>query len=265
MKIDFEKADRTWENHGLIQAPLLYRGSRIPMKAILKNDKVVSIVGRGYKLLPNNVVTQVAEKIASIYQLEKSSFPRVGGINERLEKNGLRGFWTMILPDEYKIDDETLHLGIQLRNSEDGRLSFGADLFTYRTICANGAIVKTGHLAIKTTFKHTKQLEINEVKLKEMIFKLIDSGEAVLERYREMMQIKLNEEIFERLKRIPKKYFPEVFQAKELRADLIEATTEWELYNGLTANIWHNRKTSMFTKRVLNNFINKAFEIGVVR
>jgi hypothetical protein len=264
MKIDFEKADRTFANYGLIQAPLLYKGSRIPMKAILKNDKVVSIVGRGYKLLPNNVVTQVAEKIASIYQLEKSSFPRVGGIYERLEYGGLRGFWTLVLPDEYKVEDETLHLGFQLRNSEDGRLSFGADLFTYRVACANGAIVKSGHLAIKTAFKHTKGLEIDEAKLQQIIFNLINSGEAVLERYKEMMRVKLNEEIFERLKRIPKKYFPEIFRAKELQAELIEATTKWELYNDLTANIWHNRKTSMFTKRVLNNFINRAFEIGVV-
>jgi hypothetical protein len=265
MKIDFEKADRTFANYRLIQAPLLYKGSRIPMKAILKNEKVVAIVGRGYRLLPNTLVGDVARKIAAIYRLEESGFPRVGTFNERLEYDGLRGFWTLIFPERYGFDGENLYLGIQMRNSEDGRLSFGVDLFTFREACSNGAIIRSGHLEVKTLFKHTKQLEVEEAKIFQMIHGLRDLGEAVLERYREMMKVKLNEEIFEGLKRIPKKYFPEVFQAKELRADLIEATTEWELYNDLTRNIWHNKKTSMFTKRVLNNFINRAFEIGVVR
>jgi hypothetical protein len=132
MKIDFEKADRTWENHGLIQAPLLYRGSKIPMKAVLKYDKVVSIVGRGYRLLPNAVLGEVVRKMASIYQLEecKEHSAKIGCFNERFENNGLRGFWTLIFPERYDIDDKKLYLGIQIRNSEDGRLSFGADLLT---------------------------------------------------------------------------------------------------------------------------------------
>ena len=54
--LEFEKIDDTFAEYGLWQAPLKFRDQKVPFKAILKEIKgkprVISIVGRGYKLLP---------------------------------------------------------------------------------------------------------------------------------------------------------------------------------------------------------------------
>ena len=54
--LQFEKIDDAFAKYGLWQAPLKFRGQRVPFKAILKEVKgirrVISIVGRGYRLLP---------------------------------------------------------------------------------------------------------------------------------------------------------------------------------------------------------------------
>ena len=261
MRLDFEKADRRYEKYGLIQAPLLYRGQRVPMKAIIKGSRVVSIVGRGYKLLPNRLVSEIVSEIADLFHLEKSRYPKIGGYYEVSEKENTRSFWTLTFPDEYRVGDEKIHLGLQIRNSEDGSLSFGVDLFTFRTICRNGAIVKTKDLAIKSYFRHTKRLEVKGLKLKNMILQILDRGQWILERYQRMMEIKMTLEVYEKLKKIPRKYFPEYLRTKEPRVELLSTVTEWDLYNDLTANIWHNRRLSMMTRRMLNTVLNRAFSI----
>lgn len=261
MRLDFEKADRRYEKYGLIQAPLLYRGQRVPMKAIIKGSRVVSIVGRGYKLLPNRLVSEIVSEIADLFHLEKSRYPKIGGYYEVSEKENTRSFWTLTFPDEYRVGDEKIHLGLQIRNSEDGSLSFGVDLFTFRTICRNGAIVKTKDLAIKSYFRHTKRLEVKALKLKNMILQILDRGQWILERYQRMMEIKMTLEVYEKLKKIPRKYFPEYLRTKEPRVELLSTVTEWDLYNDLTANIWHNRRLSMMTRRMLNTVLNRAFSI----
>ena len=261
MRLDFEKADRRYEKYGLIQAPLLYRGQRVPMKAIIKGSRVVSIVGRGYKLLPNRLVSEIVSEIADLFHLEKSRYPKIGGCYEVSEKENTRSFWTLTFPDEYRVGDEKIHLGLQIRNSEDGSLSFGVDLFTFRTICRNGAIVKTKDLAIKSYFRHTKRLEVKGLKLKNMILQILDRGQWILERYQRMMEIKMTLEVYEKLKKIPRKYFPEYLRTKEPRVELLSTVTEWDLYNDLTANIWHNRRLSMMTRRMLNTVLNRAFSI----
>ena len=261
MRLDFEKADRRYEKYGLIQAPLLYRGQRVPMKAIIKGSRVVSIVGRGYKLLPNRLVSEIVSEIADLFHLEKSRYPKIGGYYEVSEKENTRSFWTLTFPDEYRVGDEKIHLGLQIRNSEDGSLSFGVDLFTFRTICRNGAIVKTKDLAIKSYFRHTKRLEVKPLKLKNMILQILDRGQWILERYQRMMEIKMTLEVYEKLKKIPRKYFPEYLRTKEPRVELLSTVTEWDLYNDLTANIWHNRRLSMMSRRMLNTVLNRAFSI----
>jgi len=261
MKLDFERADRRFESFGLVQAPLLYAGRRVPMKAIIKHGRVISIVGRGYKLLPNQLVREIVADIAETFNLEKSNRPKIGGYFEVMEKNDTRAFWTLTFPDEYRIGDERIFLGLQIRNSEDGSLSFGVDLFTFRYLCKNGAMVRTRDLRIKAYFKHTKHLTVDSRRIRNMIIQILDRGHLILDRYEQMMRIKMTLEVFEKLKRIPRKYFPEWLQAREPRAELLSRITEWDLYNDLTANIWHNRKLSMLTKRTLNTFLNKAFAI----
>ena len=114
-------------------------------------------------------------------------------------------------------------------------MGFGIDLFTYRLICSNGAVVKTGDLEIKAYWKHTKHLELDVNALKTTILQIVDRGKAILDNYRALTALKLNQEIAERLaERLPKKYLPEYIKAVEDKIEILKPATLWEVYDSIT-------------------------------
>jgi len=52
METRFGKADETWSVYNLLQVPLLYNNRASGYKAIVKNGKLVAILGQDYKVLP---------------------------------------------------------------------------------------------------------------------------------------------------------------------------------------------------------------------
>jgi hypothetical protein len=153
-------------------------------------------------------------------------------------------------------------------------MGFGIDLFTYRLICSNGAVVKTGDLEIKAYWKHTKHLELDVNALKTTILQIVDRGKAILDNYRALTALKLNQEIAERLaERLPKKYLLEYIKAVEDKIEILKPATLWEVYDNITrANewdlnplspVWHSETASMFTKRNLNAELHKVLAISI--
>ena len=272
--LEFEKIDDTFAKYGLWQAPLKFRDQKVPFKAILKEIKgkprVVSIVSRGYRLVPNEMVHEAVVQLSEMFNLrlmkrEGHVWLKGGRVAYEFEKDGLRGYWTMVFPKKYKIEGrDKIMLGVQIRNSIDGSMGFGIDLFTFRQWCSNGAIAKTSDLEIKSYWKHTKGLEMDINKLKETIIELLDRGQTILDNYRALTALKLNQEIAERLaEKLPKKYLPEYIKAKEEKIELLKPATLWEVYNSITQAIWHSKTASMFTKRNLNRELHKVLEISL--
>jgi hypothetical protein len=274
--LDFERVDDRFASYGLYEAPLKFKGQRIPFKAVIKEikeqPKVISIVSRGYKLLPNAMVDEAVRQLSDMFGLDimkRSGHRWVHGGRTvyDYDKDSFRAYWTMTFPERYKIvSKDWVQLGVQVRNSEDGSMGFGVDLFTFRLICSNGAIAKTGDLEIQTYWKHTKHLELDINALKTTIIQIIDKGKAILDNYKAMTALKLNEEIAERLaERLPKKYLPEYIKAVEHKIEILKPATLWDVYDSVTRAVWHSETASMFTKRNLNAELHKILQVAIVK
>jgi len=274
--LDFEKIDDKFADYGLFEAPLKFKGRSIPFKAIIKEIKeeprVISIVSRGYRLLPNAMVDVAVRQLSDMFGLQmmkRSGHEWVHGGRTvyDYDKKSFRAYWTMTFPERYKIDKgDWVQLGVQIRNSEDGSMGFGIDLFTFRLICSNGAVVKTGDLEIKAYWKHTKHLELDVNALKTTILEIVDRGKAILDNYRALTALKLNKEIAERLaERLPKKYLPEYIKAVEDKIELLKPATLWDVYDQVTRAIWHSESLSMFSKRNLNAELHKILNVAIVK
>ena len=271
--LEFERIDDTFAKYGLWQAPLKFRDQKVPFKAIIKEirgkPRVISIVGRGYKLLPNSLVHEAVAQLSDMFGLRMMKQNRYqliygGRTVYHTDEKSHRAYWTMVFPERYKIEKENIQLGVQIRNSEDGSMGFGVDLFTFRLVCKNGAVVRTGDLEIRAYWKHTKSLQLDINALKDTIVQIVDRGKAILDNYKALTALKLNQEIAERLaERLPKKYLPEYIKAKEDKIELLQPVDLWTCYNDITRLVWHSEKTSMFTKRNLFRELHKALEISL--
>ena len=254
--LEFEKIDDTFAEYGLWQAPLKFREQKVPFKAIIKEIKgkqrVISIVGRGYKLLPNSLINEAIVQLSEMFGLRMMKQSRYqliygGRTVYHTDEKSHRAYWTMVFPERYKIGREKVQLGVQIRNSEEGvvgiflrllgngSMGFGVDLFTFRLVCKNGAVVRTGDLEIRAYWKHTKGLKLDLNALKNTIVQIVDRGKAILDNYRALTALKLNQEIAERLaERLPKKYLPEYIKAKEDKIELLQPVDLWTCYNDVT-------------------------------
>ena len=271
--LEFEKIDDTFAEYGLWQAPLKFREQKVPFKAIIKEIKgkqrVIGIVGRGYKLLPNSLINEAIVQLSEMFGLRMMKQSRYqliygGRTVYHTDEKSHRAYWTMVFPERYKIGREKVQLGVQIRNSEDGSMGFGVDLFTFRLVCKNGAVVRTGDLEIRAYWKHTKGLKLDLNALKNTIVQIVDRGKAILDNYRALTALKLNQEIAERLaERLPKKYLPEYIKAKEDKIELLQPVDLWTCYNDVTRLVWHSEKASMFTKRNLFRELHNILEISL--
>ena len=143
MKIVFDvgKIDETWKEYNITEAYLKYNDKHTPYKAILKNNRLVAIVGRGYQVLPNEVVKQVADEIASRLNaeplLEKTRLPTEWG-NAYFSKDSWKVYLVYTIPEWHEIDGrDRCKIGFAFRNSIDGTLAFSVTGFTYREIDLN--------------------------------------------------------------------------------------------------------------------------------
>jgi len=66
MKISLGTLDETWQQYNLFQAPLVFNDSQTDYKAIVRQDKIVSIVKEGYELLPNEEAVKIADSAAEM-------------------------------------------------------------------------------------------------------------------------------------------------------------------------------------------------------
>jgi hypothetical protein len=70
--------------------------------------------------------------------------------------------------------------------------------------------------------------------------------------YIAMAEMKLNEEIAKAILKLPKKYIPEYIKIgkKKQLLDFDKSKTLWDVYNDITAQIWHNQKMDIVRKNL---------------
>ncbi|MEM2571026.1 MAG: DUF932 domain-containing protein [Thermoproteota archaeon] len=289
--LKYGRIDSTFEKYGLWSAELVYEDDVLPWKAVIKDvygeKKVIGFPSRQYQLLPNKLVVETAEEIAEELGLgfsEEALYKAFGrkisrehwrNFVENLRKRVVGVFYdgryatrvyvNFILPEPVEIEGEEVLPGFQLRNSEDGSLSFGIDVMTYRVACMNGAIIPSKTvLPMKVFWRHTGQLKPLTRKnvLMEEIRKVVNLAKRYIEGYRLLAEIELSREVAEKLaEKLPKIYLPEYIKAEEGRVELLKAPTLWEAYNDITRLIWWNHRTEMSTKRSIYRALHSVIKI----
>jgi hypothetical protein len=231
--------DKSFADYKLYQAPVRFMGKDTRYKAIIKDSQLAAIVGKTYKLLPNEVVVEVAKEMAD----KVGAVPFKEKENVIYNKRSSRVFVSYILQDkEDIIGNDKVHPGFTLQNSIDATLAFSCSGFTYRTVCENGVMVGFRRLSAFYR-KHTSGLEIEKDKIEKMVENTLKDTEQVLKAYAIMAQEKLTEEIAKNIAKLSRPLRPEYITVK--KGELVEfdqTKTLWDVYNDITAAIWHNAK-----------------------
>jgi len=266
MQIAFGEPDTTWAKYGLEELPIMFAGRDTPYKAIVRNEKLVKILGRGYELFPNEEALKIADEAAKLVGLEPMAIEAPGLTvdgNVLLDKDAIRVRALYHLGRVEKIDGEEVNVALNVFNSIDGSTAFGCGIFTYRYICGNGVIYgKEKVLDIRRV--HTKGLQTVVQDLKARMVLMLERGVDVLDSYRRMTEERVTEKLIDRIlrTRLPKRVLPDYITEEEV---ILPDLTQWQLYNDITEAIWHNADTGLHTKTFQFNTLHKVTPLQVRR
>jgi len=273
--INFDSPNNKWSEYGIREYPVVFNGNITGTKAIVKDSKLVNFIGKHYKVLPNEEAVKISDVAAEASGFKP--FSQFGGNwfnkldNHTIyDRTGFRVHSLYSSDQSYDVNGEKMYLGVGVHNSIDGKMGFGAGVFTFRNACSN--MVFAGMRGWKMEFDQRKTLEYVYTKhmgqqfedlifnLKEVILSVFERAKEMLSWYKEMYYIEASKELFEKLSR------KDVFSKKILPSYLLEPQknqlvelkkTEWEVYNDLTEKIWHNPKTDITSKTHQFNRLHK--------
>jgi len=223
------------------------RGPKYPTgrALVFKDGKYRADVSERYRLFPTEQAVSIADDVAKQIGFKQFEYKESKGgnvINVTYLANGavsdLPHTWV-----EPKGGD-VINLGYSIRNSIDGTGSFGADLFSFRKVCSNGAIVGVKKLNKAPLKRHTGKMNefTDELALKLKVF-LLDNLEPFAAFYKALPTIELNLEIAKAISTvIPTRYLPP-FIEKERKTHNVKLTQNVDLYttyNTITDLLWHN-------------------------
>jgi hypothetical protein len=242
LEIRFGKIDEEWQKYNLVQARILYNDKPSPYKAIIKDGKLVSILGADYKLIPNEEVVRIGDQVAS----EVGAKPfrvRYARNNYILNKAETRVYAQYIMPRGFDIDGkDRVFVGFSLQNGIDGSLAFGASGFTFRSVCSNGVFM--GYKEIARFYrKHTKALEVDMESIKMAVEKVLEETRDAVKAYRKLVRLELNEEIAEAIakSKLPRKVLPDYIETEKDKLVRWDSSKDlWTVYNDISAAIWHS-------------------------
>jgi hypothetical protein len=249
MEIRFGDPDKTWRQHDLEQYPIHVGGKDTKYKAIFRDNKLVKVLGKDYNLFPNEEALKIADSAALLANLTPFS-PLAPGMRVEghviynKEETKMRAIYTT--GKIHKVDGEEVNVGVNVFNAIDGSSSFGCGIFTFRQICGNGVIF--GYEKIMQVRRiHTKGLQAAIEDMKAKMVLVMEQGASIVETYRQMAREKVTEKFVDKIlsSRLPVRVLPDYIKEEEAK---LPDVTQWQLYNDITALIWHSEKTGLQTK-----------------
>ena len=272
-----------WSRYNLAEVPLQLNGLETKYKAILQGGEIAQIATTQYHVLPNEEAVNIADATAE--QMGLVPFTEfTGSWFQRMEshvvKDGFKVHALYALNEPYKVNGDEMHIGVGVHNSIDGTTSFGAGVFTFRNACRN--MVLAGSKGYHQDFDQRKTLEyvykrhtaaIDPVvgQLSHIISGIMDRAVDIIESYKKMAKKKADDKYLDDLQtrllrsRLPAKVYPSYLQADPMKAPTLNAKpdTVWDVYNDITANIWHNDATNMRIKIFQFDHLHKVIPLQV--
>lgn len=238
----------TWKEYSLSEAPILLRGLDQKLtdskqyKAIMRKGELAAIVSQRYSVLPNE----------EALKLTKEAIPEgFTELDAKYSRDGNALFAYFIDARRYAVDsgahlaagkEDEVSLGFMMRNSIDGSTGFGMELFSYRWLCTNGAIVGHNMLA-RFSRMHVGQMIPLVAGITSQIKELMQTASKLIEIYRYWAEVELNKFVAQRIAdNLPKKHLPDYFNVdkKTGAVDLEQTPKIWTAFNDITQTVWHS-------------------------
>lgn len=245
LPFDFKNKVTTWqEKYGITEVPLLVKSADgqyyddKKFKGIFKNNKYTKIVGRNYTVLPNEEVREMLNE----YIAKTNSGLEI--VKEYTSHHGDAMFWQVHSKDfkEVKKGDE-VQIGCVVRNSVGTYVALGADLFTYRLICKNGAIAKGQDLG-SIAVRHIGHKDNMLLAFGKGIETIIQRTAKLVKYYKKSTEMTVDQRIAEEwAKRIPQRALPQQIEVetKSGKVVLTGKPNLWDSFNDITANAWKDQ------------------------
>jgi hypothetical protein len=262
--LEFRNIVNAYPEYGLRTVELYFKGldgeyRPSGRKWILKGNRAIADVSQRYKLIPNEEVLKVADRLAEAFGFKQHrvSFSKDGNFMMAKYISSQK----TINPD----NKSEINLGFSVRNSIDGRSGLGVDGFTFRYVCTNGAIIELSMLPnVRTHRKHTQIADLQS--LERIIGLVVGRLGEIAELYKSWVDAPLTTEQFIQLiRRIPQKYLPAFFDVEGTKKALVEGQpitppnmTTWEAYNAITDVLSHNEKIDARSEFLYNYQLHAA-------
>lgn len=249
----FGAVDRSLENFGIQTAPLVYNGEDSRFKAIMKDGKMVAVLGSDYQVLPNQTAMAAARTVAKAVEAEPFK-PKWASSHNVFSESGTRLFAMYVMKDSHTIiGGEKISTGFTIQNGIDGTLAFSCSGFTFRHMCSNGSMI--GYHKLEQFYrKHTSGFAVNAEAIEVAVRQVLAQMEVTLDNYVKLDKIKLNQRVAKEIaenRLISRKVIPSYIETKKNKlVDFDDTVTQWQVYNDITKEIWHNPTTGIDSKRV---------------
>lgn len=250
MGIEFGRPDTTWERYQLYTYPILWNGKDTGYRAVVQRDELKSIVGKAYSVVPHEWVKETTENVFKELGLSL--------VGEQTYKTTLYLYYiakrtTVRMPGSR---EEVLCPGIVVVNSLDGSTTFSGRAFVWRQVCENGAMAR--EMVALWKRRHVGDPISRAVEEISIVARgVLHRANEMIEYYKALAARKLNLEIAKEIASgIPRKYLPEYLR------EVIEvpSLTLWDVYNDLTASIWHSDITP-FRKGQLMEVVHEVLRV----
>jgi hypothetical protein len=245
------------------------------LKAIVENGYTTGIVTRSYLYIPHGPIDEVVNEFVD----NPANGLRLKETKE--SQHGRNKYWILIddknvfkVKNSFVENDE-MNFGAIIRNSVGGRLAFGVDLFSFRSICMNGAIFgfrDFGSFSVRHFGSNFPEMTANLFKgLREQL----GAASEMINYYNKFATTKLenNKPLIEKIaEHISLKYFPEDIIVKlpnktkgqerefTIKKSLQEKSL-WFLFNEFTSKIWSDKHESKLSFDMIRHSTKKLHEI----
>lgn len=258
-----------WAAYDLYEFPIISKSDdlKTDFKAIFKDGKPVTITKTRYKLLPNELVVQAANLAANktgLIPFDSHKGDWVGGnkTDKHIFHTGHKVHAIYAHPTEYTVNGDKMYIGAAIHNSIDSTMGFTGGVFSFRAACKN-VVLSAGWRdwaywysnrdhgrTIESLYKRHTTHSIGEIidNLEGVMIQIMERADEIVKSYNLLAKIEANAELYDRLGKsaLPRRVLPE--HITDEATPHPHGLSLWDVYNDLTAEIWHDKKTNTYTK-----------------
>jgi len=225
------------------------------------NGKInlVSIVGRNFAVIPNQLIMQMVADVSKDLNLSTLSV--------KYTKTGYAMRIDLLSERKEAVEvDDIVQFGVSIRNSIDGSTALGVDGFTYRLACRNGATARLQNVTFNA--KHVGDANRLLDAFREALRTALEYCHQLAELYRKATRIKVTKEIAERLVELnlPMMYYKytpirlNVDGREEVEIDVVREDTLWNTFNSITYVITHKSRANPIARSRMTHRLHRVMQ-----